>query len=367
MSFLSLNDLSKRYGATRAVEGVSLAVEAGEFFGLLGPSGCGKTTTLRLVAGLEEADAGAINFDGQDVARVPAERRGFGMVFQNYALFPHLTVFENVAFGLRVRRLAKDEVARRVAAALELVRLSDYGRRRIEELSGGQQQRVAIARAVAIEPKLLLFDEPLSNLDAALRVQTRGELRELVKRLKLTALYVTHDQDEAFAICDRICVMGAGRVLQTGTPAELYERPATVEVARFLGQNNLIRAGRLTPNRERVARFKTVDGGHTVSVNVETAALPPIDQTCVLAIRPEHLRLSKAGARAKPGGGGGDDNVLRAIVTAVNFSGPTTGVALDAAGLALEALLLGRDRFEAGEECEVSLPAARLTLIGAGG
>jgi ABC-type Fe3+/spermidine/putrescine transport system ATPase subunit len=358
MPLLSLNNLSKTYGATRAVEQVSLAVEAGEFFGLLGPSGCGKTTTLRLVAGLVEADEGTIEFDGRDITRVPAERRGFGMVFQNYALFPHLNVAENVAFGLRVRRLPKAEVSRKVYAALELVQLAGYERRRVEELSGGQQQRVAIARAVAIEPKLLLFDEPLSNLDAALRGRTRAELRELVRRLNLTALYVTHDQEEAFAVCDRICVMGAGRVLQTGTPRELYERPATVEVARFLGQNNLISAARLTSNRDTVARFKTLDGGHVLSVNVEGASLPPIDRTCVLAVRPEHLRLSKS-----PTGANGE-NVLRAVVEAVSFTGATTGVTLDAAGLALEALVLKREHFEPGEECAVELPREQLKLIG---
>ncbi|HLL75519.1 MAG TPA: ABC transporter ATP-binding protein [Pyrinomonadaceae bacterium] len=357
MPFLSVNNLSKTYGATRAADQVSLAVEAGEFFGLLGPSGCGKTTTLRLVAGLEEADAGTIEFDGRDITRVPAERRGFGMVFQNYALFPHMNVAENVAFGLRVRRLPKPEVAVKVSAALELVQLAGYGRRRIEELSGGQQQRVAIARAVAIEPKLLLFDEPLSNLDAALRGRTRAELRELVRRLNLTALYVTHDQEEAFAVCDRICVMGSGRVLQTGTPRELYERPATVEVARFLGQNNLISAARLTSNRERVARFKTIDGGHLLNVDVEGLSLPPIDQTCVLAARPEHLRLSK------PGGAGGE-NALSAVVKEVSFAGATTGVTLDAAGLRLEALVLKREHFEPGEECSVELPREQLRLIG---
>jgi ABC-type Fe3+/spermidine/putrescine transport system ATPase subunit len=358
MPFLSLNNLSKTYGATRAVEGVSLAVEAGEFFGLLGPSGCGKTTTLRLVAGLEEADAGTIEFDGRDITRVPAERRGFGMVFQNYALFPHLDVAENVAFGLRVRGLPKADVARKVSAALELVQLAGYGRRRIEELSGGQQQRVAIARAVAIAPKLLLFDEPLSNLDAALRGRTRAELRELVGRLNLTALYVTHDQEEAFAVCDRICVMGDGRALQTGTPRELYERPAGPQVARFLGRNNLIRAARLTPNRDQVARFKTVDAGHLLSVDTGGASLPPIDQTCLLAVRPEHLRLSKSAGEA------GGENVLRAVVTDVSFTGATAAVTLDAAGLRLEALVLGREHFEPGEECAVELPRERLKLIG---
>src|SRR6202171_3595482 len=246
MSLLVLQSISKRYDSTAAVNSVSLEVERGEFFGLLGPSGCGKTTTLRMIAGLEKPDSGTIDFDERDITRLTPEARGFGMVFQNYALFPHLNVFDNVAFGLRARRKAKPEIAERVALALELVQLPAYEKRNVAELSGGQQQRVAIARAIAIEPALLLFDEPISNLDVTLREETRGELRELVSRLGLTAVYVTHDQEEAFALCDRISVMSEGKILQTGTPRELYERPAQVSVARFLGRNNLIRAMRLS-------------------------------------------------------------------------------------------------------------------------
>src|SRR6185295_9810562 len=239
MSFLSLQNISRTFGTTRAVADVSLDVNQGEFFGLLGPSGCGKTTTLRMIAGLEKPDAttvksavkiqnatgttasyeterpitGTIEFDGNDITNLPAERRGFGMVFQNYALFPHLNVLENVAFGLRARHKTKAEISERVKGALELVQLPGYEKRKVDELSGGQQQRVAIARAIAIEPALLLFDEPLSNLDVTLREETRGELRELVTRLGLTAVYVTHDQEEAFALCDRISVMVGGRLL----------------------------------------------------------------------------------------------------------------------------------------------------------
>src|SRR5207244_2424873 len=194
----------------------SLDVESGEFFGWVGPAGCGKTTSLRMIAGLEKPDSGSIAFDGQDITNLPAERRGFGMVFQNYALFPHLNVSENVAFGLRARHRPKPEIRDQVKGALELVQLPGYEKRRVDELSGGQQQRVAIARAIAIEPALLLFDEPLSNLDVALRKDTRRELRALVERLNLTAVYVTHDQEEAFALCDRIAVMTEGRVHQVG-------------------------------------------------------------------------------------------------------------------------------------------------------
>ncbi len=188
-----------------------------------------------MIAGLEKPDAGQIQFGDHDITDLPAERRGFGMVFQNYALFPHLNVFENVAFGLRARHKPKPEVIERVNSALELVQLPGYQKRRVDELSGGQQQRVAIARAIAIEPDLLLFDEPLSNLDVTLREATRDELRELVARLGLTAVYVTHDQEEAFALCDRISVMSGGHILQTGAPRELYEQPAQLSVARFLG------------------------------------------------------------------------------------------------------------------------------------
>jgi iron(III) transport system ATP-binding protein len=356
MSFLTLQNIEKRYETTRAVADLSLAIERGEFFGLLGPSGCGKTTTLRMIAGLETPDAGTILFDGQDITRLPPERRGFGMVFQNYALFPHLDVYENVAFGLRARRRPQEEVKRRVADALSLVQLPGYERRRVDALSGGQQQRVAIARAIAIEPALLLFDEPLSNLDVALREETRGELRELVARLGLTAVYVTHDQDEAFALCDRISVMSEGRVLQTGAPRELYEHPARVRVARFLGRNNLIRAMRLSAAHEREGRFKTLEGGHTLHLPVPPGDFGPINKPVLLAIRPEHVRLESEAATG--------DNRLRATIREINFAGATTTIKLDADGLPLEALVFRPANMTAGDTCAVSLPAEHLTVLG---
>jgi iron(III) transport system ATP-binding protein len=356
MSFLSLKNISKRYDETIAVDDLSLAVERGEFFGLLGPSGCGKTTTLRMIAGLETPDAGVIEFDGRDITRLSPEGRGFGMVFQNYALFPHLNVFENVAFGLRARRRQKAEIKERVESALILVQLPGYERRRVDELSGGQQQRVAIARAIAIEPALLLFDEPLSNLDVALREETRGELRELVARLNLTAVYVTHDQEEAFALCDRISVMSAGRSLQTGAPRELYEHPAQSLVARFLGRNNLIRAMRLTSSDERVAKFKTLDGSHTLKVFVEREDLSPLNQPCALAIRPERLRINQTETS--------EENRLPATIREINFTGATTTVKLDANGLALEALTLRLDGLSTGDACSVTLPPEHIILLG---
>ncbi len=355
MPLLSLTQLSKSYGATPAVREVTLDVERGEFFGLLGPSGCGKTTTLRMIAGLEDPDAGTVEFDGRDITRVSPERRGFGMVFQNYALFPHLDVFENVAFGLRARHKSKAEIAERVAAALDLIQLPGYAKRRIDELSGGQQQRVAIARAIAIEPALLLFDEPLSNLDVALREETRGELRELVNRLGLTAVYVTHDQEEAFALCDRIAVMVGGQLLQIGKPRELYERPSQIAVARFLGRNNLIRVIRLSSKDSSHAEFKTLDGGHTLRVQVSANELPPLNQPLFLAIRPEHLSIT---AHVDEG-----VNQINATVRDVNFAGATSTIKLDANGLGLEALVLQPNGIGVGESCVVALPEQHISLL----
>jgi iron(III) transport system ATP-binding protein len=355
MPLLSLKNLSKSFDKTAAVIDVSLDVERGEFFGLLGPSGCGKTTTLRMIAGLEKPDSGAIYFEGIDVTNLPAERRGFGMVFQNYALFPHLNVFENVAFGLRARHKSKPEILDRVKSALDLVQLPGYEKRRVDELSGGQQQRVAIARAIAIEPALLLFDEPLSNLDVTLREETRGELRDLVARLGLTAVYVTHDQEEAFALCDRISVMVGGRILQTGRPRDLYEHPAQLSVGRFLGRNNLIRVVRLSSSKSEFAEFKTLDGGHTIRVPVNDKNLAPLNQPCILAIRPEHILIGNSAEKL--------ENVLPATVREINFSGATSTIKFDANGLSLEALSLDADGIAAGDERTVVLPPERISLL----
>ena len=361
MPLLSLKNLSKSYDQTTAVTDVSLDVERGEFFGLLGPSGCGKTTTLRMIAGLEQPDSGVIEFETKDITNQLAERRGFGMVFQNYALFPHLNVMENVAFGLRARQLAKTEIGDRVKSALELVQLPGYEKRRVDELSGGQQQRVAIARAIAIEPALLLFDEPLSNLDVALREETRGELRELVTRLGLTAVYVTHDQEEAFALCDRISVMVGGRILQTGRPRDLYEHPAQLAVGKFLGRNNLIRVLRLSSSKSELGEFKTLDGGQVIRIPVADKELVPLNQPCILAIRPEHVIIASADESAT--NAESVANAFPATVREINFSGSTSSVKLDAGGLLLEALLLDAGELAVGDECKVVLPSERIALL----
>lgn len=242
---VELRGVTRIYGAVRAVDALDLVVHEGELLSLLGPSGCGKTTTLNLVAGFVPPSAGHIAIDGEDVTGRPPHLRGLGVVFQSYALFPHMTVFENVAFGLRERRVARAEVDRRVAAALDLVRLGGQGARRPGQLSGGMQQRVALARALVYEPRVLLLDEPLAALDKKLREEMRSELREIQRSVGITTVFVTHDQAEALSLSDRIAVMHAGRIEQLGPPREIYERPSTRFVADFIGASSFL-AGRAT-------------------------------------------------------------------------------------------------------------------------
>ncbi|MFD1911033.1 ABC transporter ATP-binding protein [Halodurantibacterium flavum] len=252
-AFLTLDDLTLRYGRTVAVDRLNFGLKAGELVALLGPSGCGKTTTMRAIAGLMKPAGGRIVLDGRDITHVAPNRRGVGLVFQSYALFPHLTVYENVAFGLRLARVPAADLKRRVEAALASVGLAAFAGRQPRELSGGQQQRVALARSIVVEPKLLLLDEPLSNLDARLRLEMRSELSRLQRDLGITMVYVTHDQAEALALADRIIVMRDGLIEQTGTPEEIYERPVSAFVARFIGFENTFEltdgklAGRLDP------------------------------------------------------------------------------------------------------------------------
>jgi ABC-type Fe3+/spermidine/putrescine transport system ATPase subunit len=269
-----LEGVTKRFGATTAADQVTLEVEPGEFFSLLGPSGCGKTTLLRLVAGFETPDAGQVWIGGTEVTDRAPQARPTAMVFQSYALFPTMTVEENVAYGLRVRRVASGARTERVRAALARVGMEALMDRPVTQLSGGQQQRVALARALAVEPDVLLFDEPLSNLDVALREQTRRELKVLQHELGTTSLYVTHDQQEALALSDRLAVMQAGRIMQVGTPQDLYRRPESAFVARFLGGSNLI---------EDPATMDRIIGDE---------AAP---EGKVLVVRPEHLRPSPDG------------------------------------------------------------------------
>lgn len=357
MPFLSLKDISKKYDTAFAIENLSLDIERGEIFGLLGQSGSGKTTLLHIISGLEKPDKGTIECDGQDITKLKPEKREFGLVFQSHALFPHLSVEDNIAFGLKVRKLSNGEIKERVEKMLSFVRLSGYEQRRIEELSGGEQQRVAIARAIAIEPKLLLFDEPLSNLDVSLREETRSELRELIKNLGLSAIYVTHDQSEAFDLCDRIGILDRGELLQTGTPRELYESPESVAVAKSLGSNNFFQAMRLTSNKEKTQEFRAHEGEHLILVNVkEGQHFPPINKPVTLAIRPEDIKFFSGASF--PG-----DNVLKATIKEIKFSGATTIVKLDAAGLILDALLLRLVGLSVGDEILVGLPPDCIKIL----
>ncbi|MEU1887049.1 ABC transporter ATP-binding protein [Micromonospora rifamycinica] len=320
---VTLESVSKRFaraGDTAAVDDVDISIAAGEFFTLLGPSGCGKTTTLRMVAGFYFPTSGRIRFGTEDVTHRPPNKRDTGMVFQNYALFPHMSVAQNVAYGLKIRKVGRAESARRIEEALGQVHLAGYGDRRIDQLSGGQQQRVALARALVIRPRTLLLDEPLSNLDAKLREETRVEIRRIQQEAGTTAIYVTHDQSEAMAMSDRIAVMESGRVRQIGAPQEIYHRPATAFVARFIGRSNVLDLPVVAATAETVT-VGLPDGS-------ETAVAAPTDHglragdTALVSVRPEHLGLtSTTEAGALPG-----------RVTEVEFTGMATNLVVEVAG-----------------------------------
>jgi ABC-type Fe3+/spermidine/putrescine transport system ATPase subunit len=310
---ITIEGVARTFGTVRAVDNVSIAVCDGEFFTLLGPSGCGKTTLLRMVAGFCELDQGRILFGEQRIDTLPPHRRNTGMVFQNYAVFPNLTVGGNVAYGLRARSVRGEESRGRVERALKLVQLDGYGERWPHQLSGGQLQRVAIARAIVIEPHVLLLDEPLSNLDAKLRIEMRGEIRRLQKLLGITVLYVTHDQEEALAISDRIAVMRAGRVEQIASPREIYDRPATPFVASFVGTTNLLNG---------VIRGRD---GDTAEIALAGATLRlggvpgNIGDKVVLSLRPEALRLLAAAETAPSGWAS-----LAGTLGEIEYLGPVT-------------------------------------------
>jgi putative spermidine/putrescine transport system ATP-binding protein len=308
---IEISGVSKVYdGGVRAVDAVAMEIKPGEFFSLLGPSGCGKTTTLRMIAGFDTPSSGEIRVDGADITHVPAHKRDMAMVFQNYALFPHRSVAENVAFGLRMRGLEKAAIAKKVKSALAMVELSGMEDRRPAQLSGGQQQRVALARAIVIEPRVLLCDEPLGALDKKLRQQMQFELKQLQKSLGLTLVFVTHDQEEALAMSDRIAVMNGGRVEQVGTPVEIYDRPETRFVADFIGDTNIFRG-------ERIAT--TTGPGLAAGYGLALMLPDPlsIEATGALsvALRPEKISLSPEGSVP--------DACAKGVVESTNFLGGT--------------------------------------------
>lgn len=282
MSYLAVENALKRFGPSfTALDRVSISVERGEFFTLLGPSGCGKTTLLRAIAGFNDLTSGGIRLDGADLLAVPPHRRDIGMVFQDYAIFPHLSVFDNVAFGLKARKLPQSQIKSRVTEALYAVRLEKMAERLPAAMSGGQQQRIGLARAMVINPRLLLMDEPLSNLDAKLRIELREEIRDIQKQVGIATIYVTHDQEEALAISDRICVMSAGKIEQVGTPQEIYGDPQTRFVAGFVGTLNT-----LTP------------GAETDRLVASLGLVPSANTTW--AVRPENIGLAESGMKGEP-------------------------------------------------------------------
>ena len=313
MAGITIEGVARTFGSVRAIDDVSLAVRDGEFFTLLGPSGCGKTTLLRMVAGFCDLDRGRILFGERRIDALPPHRRNAGMVFQNYAIFPNHTVAGNVAYGLKARNVAPADIERRVARALKLVHLDGYAERWPHQLSGGQLQRVAIARALVIEPEVLLLDEPLSNLDAKLRVEMRAEIRQLQQQLKITAIYVTHDQEEALAISDRIAVMQSGRLEQVGAPAAIYRTPATPFVAEFMGTTNLFTGVVAGRDGERL-RIR-VRGQEFAARGADAATGAEI----TFSLRPETLRLVAGGAAPPPGWAS-----VTAAVSRIEFLGVLT-------------------------------------------
>jgi spermidine/putrescine transport system ATP-binding protein len=354
---IRLIGLEKRFGAVKAVDGVSLDVRAGEFFSLLGPSGCGKTTTLRMIGGFEVPTAGRILLRGRDITNDPPDKRPVNMVFQQYALFPHLDVAGNVGFGLRRKRVERSEIVRRVGEALELVRLEGYERRRPNELSGGQQQRVALARALVNRPTVLLLDEPLGALDLKLRRQLQIELKRIQSEVGITFVYVTHDQEEALTMSDRIAVMHQGKVEQLGTPEELYERPSTRFVADFIGTTNLLSGSiESTDGPNAIVRLEGGDACRVVAPDVRTG------HTIELSVRPESIVMKRSNGSA------GSGEPLRAQVEQVAYLGGSVQYQVrtqGGLGITVVAPKAG-ERHPVGSEVEIAWPPAEALVLGAG-
>jgi len=324
-----LTDVVKRFKGVQALDGVSVHVAEGEFFTLLGPSGCGKTSTLRVIAGFYDPDEGTVHFGDTLMLGVPPAERGIGIVFQNYALWPHMTVHENVAYGLKIQHVAPVDIGRRVAASLRQVGLEGLEGRAPGQLSGGQQQRVAVARALVLNPRVLLLDEPLSNLDAKVRARLRSEIRRLQQELRITTIYVTHDQEEALVLSDRIAVMDAGRIQQVGPPGELYERPASLFVADFIGTNNFL-SGTVVDASAGYAIIRTPSGDIRGTGRGEIRP----GTRATTAVRPENVELFD-GSESPPAGGSALQNHLRGRVVLFQFMGSVLRYEVEIAGNAV--------------------------------
>jgi spermidine/putrescine transport system ATP-binding protein len=328
--FLEFRDVSKRFGTIQAVDKVSLGVKKGEFFSLLGPSGCGKTTMLRLAAGFEYPDAGRVILDGQDITDLPPNRRKVNTIFQSYALFPHLTVWENIAFGLRVAKRSKSDVETEVEAMLRLIRMGDQADKKPDQLSGGQKQRVAIARALINKPQVLLLDEPLAALDLKLRQRMLIELDMIHDQVGITFLYVTHDQGEAMSLSDRIAVMDSGRIEQVGSPAEIYEAPRTSFVAAFIGDTNFLEGEVTGLVEDEYCQVKIADIPGVICFNDKS--MKP-GNPVYLSIRPEKIHISRDRPEESP-----RRNILPAVVEDMIYLGPTTKYWVKTHGLRIQVL-----------------------------
>ncbi|MGQ9611029.1 MAG: ABC transporter ATP-binding protein [bacterium] len=354
MSCVQLLDVTKKFGDVVAVNGINLIIQDGEFFSLLGPSGCGKTTILRLIAGFYTPTFGKILFNGKDVSSLPPNKRNTGMVFQNYALFPHMTVFENVAFGLHARKVPASKRKIKVMKALEMVNLANLKDRNVTQLSGGQQQRVALARAIVINPDILLLDEPLSNLDAKLRRDTRDNIQNLQKELKITTIYVTHDQEEALTLSDRIALINNGVCQQVGTPYEIHSCPANAFVASFIGHSNILNG--------IVIRID----GNMVLVKVDEKLFlwvfeenyrHKVGESVTLAIRPEAIIIHDYK--------GNQLNVFKSNIISKQFNGYITEYKVDMQGKSLNVISLNEENkiFNINDDTYVEIPASKINLI----
>ena len=361
MAFLTLENITKRFGQSTAVNNISLAIEEGEFLTLLGPSGCGKTTILRIVAGFETPTEGDIWLEGETITYRPANRRPMGMVFQSYALFPHMTAEQNIAFGMEIKKRPKDEIKRRCAELLELVGLPEMGSRYPHQLSGGQQQRIALARALAVEPKVLLLDEPLSALDAKVRVSLRNEIRRIQQQLHMTAIYVTHDQEEALAISDRIAVMARGKIEQLDQPEEIYSNPRTVFTATFVGTSNRFN-GRLESAAEGLCQA----GKHLFHVPPQ---LHLHDGDAVLImVRPEEITL-QAAQEGGEASSNGNSNLIAGVIDLRTFLGPFTRFHIrttDDAPMTADVPSQSARGYDKGQQVNLSFPPSACQVLALG-
>ncbi len=343
MAFMTLENIAVCYDKKKQIlKGLNLEVEKGELVSLLGPSGCGKTTTLRVVAGFIDPQEGTFRLDGDDLTKVPVHKRNFGLVFQSYALFPHLSVYDNVAFGLKMRKMGKDEIDRKVKDILEVCGLTDLADRFPQQMSGGQRQRVALARALVIEPKLLLLDEPLSNLDAKLRVNMRVEIKRIQKKLGITTLFVTHDQEECFSISDKVAVMNQGVIEQYDSPENIYRHPKTEFVARFIGFENFLDL------KKSGDVYQTADG------KVFAVETPHEEAALTGTIRPEDIEIDREGRTA---------NVLEGTVGVRTFLGKSYQYEVSTSAGKFMVNMRAEDQFQEGDPIRLYLPANKLILV----